>query len=161
LLRSPLSAGTAVQIALLNNRGLQAAYNELGISEARFVAATLPPSPRLSATPLFGASFLEVDASITADLIALLTLPARADIAGPRCRQAQLEAARATCRLAAQTRRAYYRAVAASAAIGFLEKAQLTAEVASDLAKRLGETGAMSKLDQAREHAFYADLSAQ
>ena len=34
LLRRPLTADAAVQIALLNNRGLQAAYNELGIAEA-------------------------------------------------------------------------------------------------------------------------------
>src|SRR6266496_4948602 len=45
LLKRPLTADAAVQIALLNNRGLQAAYNELGISEARMIAATLPPSP--------------------------------------------------------------------------------------------------------------------
>ena len=37
-------AEAAVQIALLNNRGLQAAYNELGISEAEMVEASLPPS---------------------------------------------------------------------------------------------------------------------
>ena len=34
LLKRPLSADTAVQIALLSNRGLQAAYNELGIADA-------------------------------------------------------------------------------------------------------------------------------
>src|SRR5579871_795322 len=33
LLRRPLTVDTAVQVALLNNRGLQAAYNELGIAE--------------------------------------------------------------------------------------------------------------------------------
>ncbi len=161
LLKSTLSAEMAVQVALLNNKGLQAAYNELGISEARFVAATLPPSPRLSVTPVVGASFLEIDASVTAGVIALLTLPVRADIAEGRFRQAQLHAAEATLRLAAETQRAFYGAVADTAVISFLEKARLTAEVASDLAKRLGETGALSKLDQAREHAFYADLSAQ
>ena len=41
LLRSPLTVDTAVQIALLNNRGLQAAYNDLGISEALFVQTGL------------------------------------------------------------------------------------------------------------------------
>ena len=161
LLKRTLSADEAVQVALLSNKGLQAAYNALGVSEARFVAATLPPSPRLSATPLAGASFIEVDAGIAADLIALLTLPARADIAEDRFRQAQLQAAAETLRLAAGTRRAYFRAVADTATIGFLEQALLTAEVASDLAKRLGETGALSRLDQAREQAFHADLSAQ
>ena len=34
LLRRTLSPDAAVQIALLNNRGLQAAYNELAIAEA-------------------------------------------------------------------------------------------------------------------------------
>ena len=37
-LKRPLTADSAVQIALLNNRGLQAAYNELGIAEATMVA---------------------------------------------------------------------------------------------------------------------------
>ncbi|WP_204325044.1 hypothetical protein, partial [Stenotrophomonas maltophilia] len=48
LLRTPLTVDTAVRIALLNNRGLQAAYNDLGISEALFVQASLPPSPTIS-----------------------------------------------------------------------------------------------------------------
>ena len=39
LLAKPLTADSAVQIALLNNRGLQAEYNTLGISEAAYVAA--------------------------------------------------------------------------------------------------------------------------
>ena len=51
LLRRPLSARAAVQVALLNNRGLQTAYNELGIAEAAMVEASLPPSP-----DLFGAA---------------------------------------------------------------------------------------------------------
>ena len=36
-----------------------------------------------------------------------------------------------------------------------------SAQTASELAKRLGETGALNKLEQSREHAFYADLAAQ
>src|SRR5689334_21119723 len=34
LLKQPLTADSAVEIALLNNRGLQADYGELGIAEA-------------------------------------------------------------------------------------------------------------------------------
>jgi outer membrane protein TolC len=45
--------------------------------------------------------------------------------------------------------------------VAFLEEAKTAAEVSSDLAKKLGETGALNKLDQAREHAFYAELGAQ
>jgi len=39
LLSKPLSMDDAVQIALLNNRGLQASYGELGVSEADLVQA--------------------------------------------------------------------------------------------------------------------------
>jgi hypothetical protein len=45
LLKSALSAEAAVRIALLNNKGLQAIYNELGIAEAVMVEASLPPNP--------------------------------------------------------------------------------------------------------------------
>ena len=46
LLRRPLTPDSAVQIAFLKNRGLQAAFNDLGIAEATYVQATLPPAPR-------------------------------------------------------------------------------------------------------------------
>ncbi len=39
LLDAPLTADAAVQIALLNNRGLQATYSELGIAESDLVQA--------------------------------------------------------------------------------------------------------------------------
>ncbi len=45
LLKRPLTPTSAMQVALLNNRGLQAAYNELGIAEAQAVQASLPALP--------------------------------------------------------------------------------------------------------------------
>ena len=45
LLHAPLSADAAVQIALLNNTGLQAAYNRLGVAEAVMVQSSRPPLP--------------------------------------------------------------------------------------------------------------------
>jgi outer membrane protein TolC len=161
LLRRPLSADAAVQIALLNNRGLQAAYNALGIAEAEMVEASLPPSPAVSLERLASPLEIEIERRIVANILALLTLPARATIAADRFLQAQLRAAEETIRVAAETRRAYYRTVAAREAAGFLAQAKTAAETASQLAKRLGETGAMNKLDQAREHVFYAEITAQ
>ena len=48
LMRVPLSVESAVQIALLNNRGLQASFAELAATEAESVEASLPPSPKFS-----------------------------------------------------------------------------------------------------------------
>jgi outer membrane protein TolC len=161
LLRRPLTASAAVEIALLNNRELQAAYNELGISEAALVKATLPPSPTFALSDIAGGGAFEFERQAVVSILALATLPARADIAGERFHQAQLKAAFATLRLAVQTRRAYYRAVAARALARFLEEATASAESAAQLSRRLGESGGASKLDQARDLAFYADLTAE
>jgi outer membrane protein TolC len=157
----PLSADAAVQVALLNNRGLQAAYNELMLAEAEVVESSLPPNPRISYSRIAGAVELEIERRVVGDILALVTLPARSEIALVRFRQAQLRAALETLRVAASTRRAYYRAVAAQELVGFLAQAQSAAETATQLAARLGETGAMNKLDQAREQVFYADITAQ
>ena len=158
LLAKPLTADSSVQISLLNNRTLQAAYNELGISEAQMVEASLPPAPTLSLARLTGAE-LELERQIVQNVLALLTLPRRREIAEDKFKAAQSRAVEATLITATDARRAYYRAVAAGQIVKFLEDARLSAEAISDLAKKLGETGALPKLDQAREHAFYAEVS--
>src|ERR1700731_221504 len=155
-LRRPLTARAAVQVALLNNRGLQAAYNGLGIAEAAMVEASLPPSPTISLQRISGDVEIEIERRIVGNILALATLPVRSEIAGERFRQAQLRAAEATLRAAAETRRTYYRSVAAVETAGFLDQAVATAQTAAELAKRLGESGAMNKLDQAREQVFHA-----
>jgi outer membrane protein TolC len=161
LLRRPLGAEAAVQIALLNNRELQASYNELGIAEAVRVRASLPSNPRFSVSRIAGSGAFEFEAQIVANILSLATLPARADVASERFRQAQLRAADATLRTAFETRRAYFEAVANRQAAGFLAQAQSSAEAAVELAKRLGESGAMTKLDQARNKLFYAETAAR
>jgi outer membrane protein TolC len=161
LLMRPLTVDTAVQIALLNNRGLQAAYNELGIAEAAMVQASLPPNPSFSFSRFSGSLESELEATVASNILALATLPARAEIAADRFRAAQLGAAEETLRVAAETRRNYYRAVAAQELVGFLTQANAAAEAAAKLAGKLGETGAMNKLDQARDQVFYAEVTAQ
>ncbi len=161
LLQKPLTAASAVQIALLNNRDLQAAYNALGLAEAVRIRASLPDNPRFSLSRIAGGGGLEIEGQIVANILALATLPARAEIADGRFRQAQLQAVLETMRVAAETRRAFYRAVAARELSGFLVQAQDSADAAVQLSRRLGESGAMNKLDQARNQVFYAELTAQ
>ena len=96
LLRRPLTADAAVQIALLNNRGLQAAYNELGLAETVLVQSSLPPNPTFLVSYLSGSAELEIETRIVASILALATLPARAEIAADRFYQAQLRAAEET-----------------------------------------------------------------
>lgn len=159
LLKRPLRMDAAVQIALLNNRELQAAYNELGIAEAARVRASLPANPRFNISRVAGGGAFEFEAQIVASILSLATLPARADVASDRFRQAQLRAVEATLRTAFEARRAYVEAVSSRQMVGFLEQAQSSAQAAVELAKRLGESGTMNKLDQARNKVFYAETA--
>ena len=161
LLRRSLSVDNAVQIALLNNRGLQAAFNDLAFAEARRVGDSLPPNPSISLSRISGSFEIEIERRVVAEVIGLATLPLRSELAAARFRQAQLRAILETLRIAFETRRAYYRAVAGRELVGFLTQAQEAAETTTKFAARLGETGAMNRLDQARELAFYAELSTQ
>jgi outer membrane protein TolC len=159
LLKRPLRMDAAVQIALLNNRELQAAYNELGIAEAARVRASLPTNPRFNVSRVAGGGAFEFEAQIVASILSLTTLSARADVASDRFHQAQLRAVEATLRTAFEARRAYVEAVFSRQMVGFLEQAQSSAQAAVELAKRLGESGTMNKLDQARNKVFYAETA--
>ena len=161
LLRRSLTADAAVQVALLNNRGLQASYNELALAEADMVQQSLPPNPTFSIFRIAGNSALEAERQVVGNILALSTLPFRSDIARQRFQQAQLRAAEETLRLAAEVRRAYFRAVAANELVGLLTDAKSTADSTAQLASKLGQTGALNKLDQAREQVFYAETTAE
>ncbi|WP_456621707.1 MULTISPECIES: TolC family protein [unclassified Bradyrhizobium] len=160
LLSRTLNAEAAVQIALLGNKGLQAAYNELALAETDLVEQSLPPNPVFSVSRISGNGASEIERQVVGDILALATLPFRSDIARDRFRQAQLRAALATLRLAADVRRAYVRCVAANEMVVLLTDAKSTAESTAQLAVKLGETGSINKLDQAREQVFYAETTA-
>ncbi len=102
LLGRPLTADAAVQIALLNNRGLQAAYNELAIADAERVGQSLPPNPTFSWRRIQAGPALESEMQLVTNILALATLPARSEIAAERFHQAQLRAAEETLRVAAR-----------------------------------------------------------
>jgi outer membrane protein TolC len=161
LLSRSLTVDAAVQIALLNNRGLQASYNELALAEADMVQQSLPPNPTFSIFRIAGNGAFEAEAQVVGNILALSTLPFRSEIARQRFQQAQLRAAEETLRLAADVRRTYFRAVAANELVGLLTDAKSTAESTAQLASKLGQTGALNKLDQAREQVFYAETTAE
>jgi outer membrane protein TolC len=160
LLRRAITVDAAVQIALLNNRGLQASYNELALAETDLVQAGLPPNPTFSISRISGDGAIEIERQLVGDILALATLPFRTEIARQRFQEAQFRAAEGTLGLAADVRRAYYRAVAANELAGVLTDAKSTAQSTAELAEKLGQTGSLNKLDQAREQVFYAETTA-
>jgi hypothetical protein len=156
LLASTLSADGAVRITLLNNKGLQASYNELGIAEAAMVEASLPPNPTFSLSRIWTPVELDIERRIIADILALATLPARAELAAERFRQAQLRAALETLRVGFETRRAYYRAVAAQELAASLAQAASAAE--SDNEDQNGDRTCSRDDDSAKRRLFLPAL---
>jgi tetratricopeptide (TPR) repeat protein len=150
LLKAPLSADAAVQIALLNNAELQAAYNRLGVADAVAVQASRPPLPSFTYDWVKTSIELDIERQVVASVLQLATWPARSKIAGVRFEQAELRAAEETLRIAAETRKAYYNAVGTRQIMAALSSAKANAEASAELASKLTETGAVNKLDQAR-----------
>jgi outer membrane protein TolC len=161
LLHHPLSADAAVQIALLNNLDLQAAYNRLGIAEALAVKASRPPALSFALSDISTPVELDVERKVIGSLLSLLTMPARTRIADDQFAQAELRAAEETLRLAAETRRAYVRAVAARQIAVALSEAKANAEASAELAGHLKQTGAVNTLDLARREVFATEMDAE
>jgi outer membrane protein TolC len=161
LLSKPLTPDSAVQAALMNNQGLQASFAELGIAEADLVAAGWMRNPSFSFSRMRGGNELEIERSVMFDLVGLLTIPLRSGIESRRFEQAKLQAAAQAVRLAADTRKAYFKAVAARQTAHYMEQVGTAAEASAELATQMAKVGNFSKLDQAREQAFYADATAQ
>ena len=159
LLAQPLSADAAVQIALLNNPGLQAAFNTLGIAEADLVSAQRLPNPGFSIGRLTRGSEVEWERSLHLSLARLLTMPMRIEIEQRLFEQTRRELVLNVLRLAADTRKAWVIAVTANQSAQYQQQAMDAAEAGADLARRMVQVGNWSKLRQAREHAFYADAA--
>ena len=157
LLEQPLSADDAVQIALLNNRGLQASFAELGISEADRVQAGRLPNPGVSFGRLTQGSGVEIDRSIQFNLARLLMLPTVNQIESRRFEQTRGAVALSMLSLASETRKAYYVAIAAEETGRYMLQVQTAAEAGAELARRQTQAGNWNKLQQAREQSFYAD----
>ncbi|WP_152048867.1 TolC family protein [Aureimonas psammosilenae] len=155
-----VGADAAVQVALLNNKGLQASYADIGVAVADLWQESLPPmNVRL------GMSYGTVDFTrtveglVVSNIMALITRERRLDVATRQVEAAQLEAVLRTLEVASQTRRAWVEAVAAWENVSLLNRAKVAADAAAELAAGLGGTGAMTKADQAREQVFYAELA--
>lgn len=164
--RKAIDVDTAVQVALLNNKGLQAAYADLGDTAADAWQSTMLVNPTIGigltgiGTPGLEA-YKAIEGVIATNILALATHKRNVEIADTNFRKAQLAAALRTLQVAADTRRAWISAVAAWETVGQLGQAQAAADAASELAQKLGEAGSLTKSGQAREHVFYAELTGQ
>lgn len=161
LLAKPLGPTEAVQIALLNNPGLQASYAEVGIAEADLVQASRWRGPTFSYARLRREGEVETESGVFFDVLGLLTIPMSVKGQEKRLESVQNRAAGEGLRVALHTRKAWFEAVAAHETAKYMEQVKESAEASAELARRMAEVGNFPKLAYAREQAFYAESTAQ
>ncbi|MFZ9627394.1 MAG: TolC family protein, partial [Burkholderiaceae bacterium] len=159
LLTRPLSADDAVQLALLNHRGLQAAFDELGIAEADRVRALSLPNPGISIGRTRRGAEIESGLGLHFNLARLLALPLVAEVESRRTAQLQADTALRAITHAAEVRKAWVLAVASAESVRYARQVMEAAAVSAELARRMAATGNFNKLQHAREQSFQADAT--
>src|SRR5688572_29597352 len=104
MLGRQITADEAVQVALLNNRRLQATYEDLMIAQADVVAAGLLKNPVFDAEVRFpeGGGGVGLEMAVVQDFLDLLHLPLRKRQAGAAFEAAKLRASGEVIDLAAE-----------------------------------------------------------
>lgn len=171
LLAEPLTADSAVAVALLNNQGMQAKLEDLGVAQADLVQAGLLENPTVSGaflfstvTPVYG---FARDFSIAQSLLSVFLIPAKRRLAKAHLQHAIVEVGGSTLELVRDVKVAYVTVQETTAGRDLHRKMVQTAEVADELAQRQIEVGNVTpleremiaaELDEARLELLEAEL---
>jgi hypothetical protein len=159
-MEQPLAADDAVHIALLNNRGLQASYWSVGIAEADLVQAGRLQNPVFDFKRSHGGGEVEIERTLTFNLLSLITAPMAGRIEGRRFEQTKLLVSNEALKVAADTRRAWVEAVATAQIADYAKQVEASAQASAELAERMRKAGNWSSMDLAREQAYHAQTLA-
>ena len=156
LLQNPLDADHAVEIALMNNRDVQATLEGLGIARAEYLQAFLPRNPILDAEIRFPASpVIPFEIGITQTLMDLLKLGSRKKLAAASLKSAQISVSGAIVNFASEVRTNFYDLQAAEQVLAKRRVITETARVSAQLSSRQHASGNISDLDLENEQALY------
>ncbi|MFT5284640.1 MAG: cobalt-zinc-cadmium efflux system outer membrane protein [Planctomycetota bacterium] len=154
ILADGLSLDEALRVALLNNRELQAEFQEIGIAHADWVQAQLLTNPSVDVLLRFpsngGRGVLE--ATVGAELLDLWRIPVRTEAAKKSLEATVLRIARSAGVRLAQTRNSFYAVVAAEELHQLeLENAELATR-SFEAVQALHKAGASDALDVSLAH---------
>ncbi len=158
LLAAPLSADAAVQVALLNNRRLQAVYEDVGVAQADLVQAGLLANPLLGAGvrfPLESSGAPDLRFSVATSFLSVFNLPLRRAVARSAYEAARLRVAAAVLRYEADTRAAFYRAQADAARLDLQRAVVENTQASYRASLLLREAGNVPAVDLLAEQALF------
>ncbi|OWQ90520.1 hypothetical protein CDN99_12740 [Roseateles aquatilis] len=157
LLARPLDAQAAVQLALLNHRGLQASLHGLGMAEAERVQTLLWPNPVLNIGRFVRGDEREIERGLEINLIRLLGRGARQEAGARALESEQARAAQQLLDVAGQARRRWIEAVASQEQLVHARTVLDSASAGAELALRMRQAGNVSALRLARERAMLGE----
>src|ERR1700738_3201669 len=159
LLRKPLTVDTAVQIALLNNRSLQATFEEIGLSAADLLEAATIPNPRFDLAircPDKPPSGTYVDYGAAIDFLSIIMIPLKKRVAKVQLEAAALRVADETLALVSQVKSAFYSLQASQQLLKRFKVIVDTNAASLDLAQRQHEAGNITDLALAQQQSSYS-----
>jgi outer membrane protein TolC len=160
MLAAPLSADGAVQVALLNNSRVGAAFEGLGVARGDFIDAVAPPAPSLGfleLRPKDGGSNV-VTYGVGFDLLRLVSLPASIR-AGQGAREAvRARAAAEVLAIAGQAREAWIDDARVRQTADLMAQAADAASAASAAADALFAAGNIAEIERDREALYAAEI---
>jgi cobalt-zinc-cadmium efflux system outer membrane protein len=163
LLHDTLTVDGAIQVALLNNRTLQALYAELGVAQADLVQAGLLKNPVFDGAVRFlvGGGPVELELNAATDFLDIFYLPLRKRVAAARFEEAKLQVTGVVLDFAVAVRAAFYRYQANEQMLELLQTVVQALAVSFEVAQRLHEAGNITALDLARERALIEEAKLQ
>lgn len=159
LLARELTVDDAVEIALLNNRLLQAEYENLGLARADVVQATLLPNP------VFEGSYMgtindrsdpSVEITVVENIVELLTIPQRRKIAKNLAASTKAEVSRQILSLASEVRAQFYAVQSDEQMLEMLRQVVQSTRGSLEASRRLREAGNITRLELAQQEAQHS-----
>lgn len=161
LLAKPLSRDEAVQLALANSPSMQALVAQGWADMAAANQAGRIGNPVFAFERIRAGDEVELGRLLSIGLLDLLTLPQRQVISRNQVAQARVQLSASVVERVSEVRQAWVRAVSAQQLLGYADQVNRSAQASAELAKRMQQVGNFTKLQRARQHAFYADSAAQ
>lgn len=144
----------AVRVALLRNQSLRALYYRSSLSESAMTDAIVGADSQGRIDP-----FTQEHRFIVA-ATAPLARPLASEVERRNAARARIEVASEMLQIANAVRRAWIGAVAAAENARYLEKALVSAEAGTELARRMVRVGNWPRANELRERAFEGEVAA-
>ena len=163
LLSRPLTADRAVQIALLNNRELQAIYADLGIAQANLVQTELWKNPVLNGSVTFPLAGGTPDYSFDLALkfIDILYIPLRRSVAESQLEETKLQVTAEVMRVAGQAYSAFIDHLSERQRVQILTEAVKSSAAIAEAGRALRQAGNISEYDFEAEVAQQVQVAAE